>query len=145
MALADVQGNYFLVKAYSLTSILSAILLGSLTTPIILLISFFFLKSRYKTFHYISIILCLLGVGLLVYSDVLTGTDIDQSGPNMLLGDFFILLSSFFYAISNVVEGKSDFKLEWFAKENPIWEILGMMGTFGTLISGIQVYICLLK
>lgn len=50
----------------------------------------------------------------------------------MLLGDGLVLISAALYAVSNVCQ-------EYIVKNLTRVEFLGMMGLFGTLISGVQM------
>ncbi len=50
----------------------------------------------------------------------------------MLLGDGLVLVSAALYAVSNVCQ-------EYTVKNLSRVEFLGMMGLFGTLISGVQM------
>lgn len=53
-----------------------------------------------------------------------------------MLGDGLVLLSAVFYAVSNMCQ-------EHTVKNLSRVEFLGMMGLFGTLISGIQLWVIL--
>lgn len=53
-------------------------------------------------------------------------------GSNRVLGDMLCLAGSLFYAIGNVGE-------EFFIKQTNRTEYLGMIGLFGSIISGIQL------
>lgn len=53
-------------------------------------------------------------------------------GSDVLIGDILVLLGASLYAVSNVCE-------EYIVKKLSRQEFLGMVGLFGTLISGIQL------
>lgn len=55
-------------------------------------------------------------------------------GNNVLIGDILVLLGASLYAVSNVCE-------EYIVKKLSRKEVLGMVGLFGTIISGIQLLI----
>lgn len=55
-----------------------------------------------------------------------------SAGSDVLLGDGLVLLSAILYAVSNLCQ-------EYTVKNLSRVEFLGMMGLFGTLISGIQL------
>ncbi|MBZ3884277.1 Solute carrier family 35 member F2, partial [Sciurus carolinensis] len=57
-----------------------------------------------------------------------------QSGSDVLIGDLLVLLGASLYAVSNVCE-------EYIVKKLSRQEFLGMVGLFGTIISGIQLLI----
>lgn len=54
------------------------------------------------------------------------------AGSHVLLGDGLVLISAALYAVSNVCQ-------EYTVKNLSRVEFLGMMGLFGTLISGVQM------
>lgn len=54
------------------------------------------------------------------------------AGSDVLIGDIMVLLGASLYAISNVCE-------EYIVKKLSRQEFLGMVGLFGTIISGIQL------
>lgn len=76
-------------------------------------------------------LLCHIVCIILYYTDcfiilVLTGSDI-------LLGDGLVIVSATLYAISNLCQ-------EYIVKNRSRVEFLGMVGLFGTLFSGIQLW-----
>ncbi|XP_070699859.1 solute carrier family 35 member F2 [Pempheris klunzingeri] len=131
MGLADVEANYAVVKAYQFTTLTSIQLLDCFVIPVLMVLSWFFLKTRYKLVHFVAVMVCLLGVGAMVGADILAGRD-QGSTSDIVLGDGLVLISAFLYAVSNVCQ-------EYTVKNLSRVEFLGMMGLFGTVISGIQL------
>ncbi|KAI4886839.1 hypothetical protein NFI96_018403 [Prochilodus magdalenae] len=131
MALTDVEANYIVVKAYQFTTLTSIQLLDCFVIPVLMVLSWFFLKTRYRLLHFVAVGVCLLGVGAMVGADLLAGRD-QGSNTNVLLGDCLVLISAALYAVSNVCQ-------EYTVKNLSRVEFLGMMGLFGTLISGVQM------
>ncbi|XP_076017294.1 solute carrier family 35 member F2-like [Genypterus blacodes] len=131
MGLADVEANYTVVKAYQYTTLTSVQLLDCFVIPVLMLLSWFLLKTRYRLIHFIAVAVCLLGVGAMVGADILSGRDLGSTS-DVVLGDGLVLLSAVLYAVSNVCQ-------EHTVKNLSRVEFLGMMGLFGTLISGIQL------
>ncbi|XP_041865302.1 solute carrier family 35 member F2 [Melanotaenia boesemani] len=131
MGLADVEANYAVVKAYQFTTLTSIQLLDCFVIPVLMLLSWFFLKTRYRLVHFVAVMVCLLGVGAMVGADILAGRD-QGSTSDVVLGDGLVLLSAALYAVSNMCQ-------EHTVKSQSRVEFLGMMGLFGTLISGIQL------
>ncbi|XP_036417697.1 solute carrier family 35 member F2 isoform X2 [Colossoma macropomum] len=131
LGLADVEANYAVVKAYQYTTLTSVQLLDCFIIPVLMILSWFFLKARYKIIHYVAVCVCLAGVGAMVGADLLAGRD-QGSTSNILLGDGLVILSATLYAVSNVCQ-------EYTVKNRSRVEFLGMLGLFGTLISGIQL------
>ncbi|GAB1294219.1 Solute carrier family 35 member F2 [Apodemus speciosus] len=171
LGLADVEANYLIVRAYQYTTLTSVqlacyISLDSLVLtmywthnrstsaaqpptpnpkgydyslldcfgiPVLMALSWFILRARYKVIHFIAVFVCLLGVGTMVGADILAGRE-DNSGSDVLIGDILVLLGASLYAVSNVCE-------EYIVKKLSRQEFLGMVGLFGTIISGIQLLI----
>ncbi|XP_059382289.1 solute carrier family 35 member F2-like isoform X2 [Carassius carassius] len=133
MALTDVEANYTVVKAYQFTTLTSIQLLDCFVIPVLMVLSWIFLKTRYRPLHFIAVAVCLLGVGAMVGADLLAGRD-QGSSNHVLLGDGLVLVSAALYAVSNVCQ-------EYTVKNLSRVEFLGMMGLFGTLISGVQMAI----
>ncbi|CAL8268122.1 unnamed protein product [Merluccius merluccius] len=130
MGLTDVQANYAVVKAYQFTTLTSIQLLDCFVIPVLMVLSWFLLKTRYRPVHFVAVTVCLVGVGTMVGADLLAGRD-QGSTSDVLLGDGLVLLSAGLYAVSNVCQ-------EYTVKNHSRVEFLGMMGFFGTLISGVQ-------
>ncbi|XP_030633601.1 solute carrier family 35 member F2 [Chanos chanos] len=131
LGLVDVEANYAVVKAYQFTTLTSIQLLDCFVIPALMILSWFFLKTRYRIVHYVAVCVCLAGVGAMVGADLLSKRD-QGSTSDILLGDGLVLVSATLYAISNVCQ-------EYTVKNLSRVEFLGMVGLFGTLISGIQL------
>ncbi|XP_076002714.1 solute carrier family 35 member F2-like [Genypterus blacodes] len=133
LGLVDVEANYAVVKAYQYTTLTSVQLLDCFIIPVLMVLSWWVLKMRYRPVHYVAVCICLLGVGTMVGADLLAGRD-QGSTSNILLGDGLVLLSATLYAVSNVCQ-------EYTVKNLSRVEFLGMVGLFGTLISTLQMVI----
>jgi solute carrier family 35 protein F1/2 len=72
LAICDVEGNFCLVKAYEYTSITSVQLLDCFTIPIVMLLSRALMRTKYNAKHLGGAAICLLGLGLLIASDLLS-------------------------------------------------------------------------
>lgn len=129
----DVEANYSVVKAYQYTTITSVQLLDCFVVPVLMVLSWWILKTRYRPVHYVAVCICVLGVGAMVGADLLSGRD-QGSTANILLGDGLVLLSASLYAVSNVCQ-------EYTVKNLSREEFLGMVGLFGSVISTIQMVI----
>ncbi|XP_042627154.1 solute carrier family 35 member F2 [Cyprinus carpio] len=133
LGLTDVEANYAVVKAYQYTTLTSIQLLDCFIIPVLMILSWFFLKTRYRIIHYVAVCICLAGVGAMVGADILAGQD-QGSSSDILLGDGLVLVSATLYAISNVCQ-------EYTVKNLSRVEFLGMVGLFGSIISAIQLAI----
>ncbi|KAF9948367.1 hypothetical protein BGZ72_009711 [Mortierella alpina] len=131
-ALIDVEGNYFMVKAYTYTSLLSAMLLDSWTIPCVVLLSVFFLKMRFVRWHYLGVFVCMVGMAFLIWSDMVEGKDFP--GSDLVKGDLFCIAGATFYALSNVGQ-------EYLVRQRPMYEVVGQLGFWATIINGIQLAI----
>ncbi|OTB17103.1 hypothetical protein K445DRAFT_316599 [Daldinia sp. EC12] len=133
LSFLDVQGNYFTVLAYRYTNILSAQLINFWAIVCVVVISFFLLRVRYKIFQILGILICCGGMGILLASDHIQGTN-GGAGENMVKGDLFALVGATCYGLTNVFE-------EWYVSKRPMYEVLSFMGLFGMLINGVQAAI----
>lgn len=135
LALADVEANYLIIKAYSLTIVTTIQVIDAFVLPITLLLSYIFLKLRYKSNNILGVICCLAGCSLIVTADYLVHiNDPDSNAKHRVSGDLLCFMASILYAVSNVGS-------EMFVKDNSKLEYLSMIGVFGTLISLVQMFI----
>ncbi|ODQ65699.1 DUF914-domain-containing protein [Nadsonia fulvescens var. elongata DSM 6958] len=132
LAFVDVQGNYFVVKGYAYTNLLSAQILGMWSIPVVLFLSFFFLKVRYKWTQLLGVVVCLGGLALVIASDLLTHKG--YAAPNVGKGDAFIIIGATCYGFSNTFE-------EFFVSQRPMYEVIGQLGFWATFINGVQTAI----
>jgi solute carrier family 35 protein F1/2 len=133
LSFLDVEGNYFTVLAYYYTNILSAQLINFWAIVCVVILSFTLLRVRYRLVQITGILICCGGMGLLLASDHITGSN-GGTGRDMLKGDLFALLGATLYGISNVFE-------EWFVSKRPVYEVLSFLGIFGVCINGVQAAI----
>lgn len=133
LSFMDVEGNYFTVLAYRYTNILSAQLLNFWSIICVVIVSFLLLRVRYKWAQILGILICCGGMGILLASDHITGSN-GGDPPTQVKGDLFGLVGATFYGLSNVLE-------EWFVSKRPMYEVLGMLGLFGIIINGITASI----
>ncbi|KAB8272624.1 hypothetical protein BDV30DRAFT_211714 [Aspergillus minisclerotigenes] len=132
LAFCDVEGNYFIVLAYRYTTMLSAQLINFWAIAVVVIISFLFLRVRYHITQVLGILVCIGGMGVLIASDHITGTNGgDVSSGNQLKGDLFALLGATFYGLANTGE-------EYFVSTAPVYEVLGQMAFWGMIINGAQ-------
>lgn len=130
LAFCDVEGNYFIVLAYEYTNILSAQLINFWAIVIVIVVSFLFLRVRYHWAQIIGILVCIGGMGVLIASDHIMGTN-GGSAVDQVKGDLFALLGATFYGLANVAE-------EYLVSKRPMYEVLGQLGLYGMIIMGVQ-------
>lgn len=133
LAFCDVQGNYFIVLAYRYTTILSAQLINFWAIVVVVIVSFLALRVRYHWAQIVGILVCIGGMGVLIASDHLTGSDADAAS-DQVKGDLFALLGATFYGLTNVAE-------EYLVSKRPIYEVLGQLSLYGMVIMGVQAAI----
>ncbi|KAI9140448.1 hypothetical protein BKA69DRAFT_1039313 [Paraphysoderma sedebokerense] len=112
MSFFDFEATYCLNKAFGLTSSLSATVLlltdimpqNSSTVPFTVCLSYVFLKTRYRWKHYMSILLCLGGMGILVFEDLRQNRISNDVSPfaNIPLGDALALFAGFSYSVAAI-------------------------------------------
>ena len=133
LAFCDVEGNYFTVLAYRYTTILSAQLINFWAIAVVVAISLIFLKVRYHIAQYAGILICCGGLGMLVASDHITGSNGGQA-VDAVKGDLFALLGATFYGLSNVFE-------EFLVSKRPLYEVIGQLSFWAIFINGVQAAI----
>jgi solute carrier family 35 protein F1/2 len=133
LAFCDVEGNYFTVLAYRYTTILSAQLINFWAIAVVVAISMIFLKVRYHIAQYAGILICCGGLGLLVASDHISGSNGGQA-LDAVKGDLFALLGASLYGFTNVFE-------EFLVSKRPLYEVLGQLSFWAIPINGVQAAI----
>ena len=95
-----------------------------------------------------GILVCVCGLGMLVVSDQLTGKDYEAT--DKVKGDLFMLAGATLYGIClcdflnslrhSLLTSKSlaNSAEEFFVRRSPLYEVVGQLGMWGTLINGIQ-------
>lgn len=132
LGLVDVEANFLVVKAYQYTSITSIMLLDCWSIPSVIFLTWFFLKTKYRFRKAIGVAICVVGLVVVIFSDVHAK---DRSGgSNPLKGDLLVIAGSTLYAISNVSE-------EFFVKSADRVELMAMLGLFGAIVSACQISI----
>lgn len=132
LGLVDVEANFLVVKAYQYTSLTSVMLLDCWSIPCVMLLTWIFLKTKYRFKKITGVIVCIAGLVLVVFSDVHAGDRAGGSNPR--LGDVLVIAGATLYAFSNVSE-------EFLVKNADREELMAMLGLFGGIISAIQIAI----
>ena len=131
LAVIDVEANYLVVMAYAYTSIGSVMLLDCWTIPVVMFISFFFLRARFRLAQLLGVVLCVLGPVLIVLSDAIHGQPL-SAGDSPWLGDVLCIAGATLYGVSNVCQ-------EILVKRHSAEEFLAMLGLFGTAVGAVQM------
>ncbi|KAJ2308759.1 hypothetical protein IWW55_000262 [Coemansia sp. RSA 2706] len=130
LAAVDVEGNYFVVKAYSYTSLLSCMLLDTWTLPCVVVLTYLLLRVRYGWTQVLGVVVCLGGMGLLIKGDM--DADKNYAAVDAVKGDIFMVVGATCYALSNTLE-------EFIVRHRPQYETVAWLGFFGTVINGVQM------
>ncbi|KAF3553114.1 hypothetical protein F2Q69_00014717 [Brassica cretica] len=121
-----------MVKANQYTSMTSVMLLDCWAIPCVLVLTWVFLKTRYRLMKISGVVVCILGVIMVVFSDVHAGSR--PGGSNPVKGDILVVAGATLYAVSNTTE-------EFLVKNANTVELMTFMGFFGAIISAIQICI----
>ncbi|CAJ1977806.1 unnamed protein product [Sphenostylis stenocarpa] len=132
LGLVDVEANFLVVKAYQYTSLTSVMLLDCWSIPCVMLLTWIFLKTKYRSIKITGILVCLAGLVLVVFSDVHAADRAGGSNPR--IGDLLVIAGATLYAVSNVSE-------EFLVKNADRVELMAMLGLFGGIVSAIQISI----
>ncbi|GMP78332.1 hypothetical protein CsSME_00034284 [Camellia sinensis var. sinensis] len=107
-------------------------LLDCWSIPSVILLTWFFLKTKYRYRKFAGVAICVAGLVVIIFSDVHAKDRSGGSSP--LKGDMLVIAGSTLYAISNVSE-------EFFVKSADRVELMAMLGIFGAIISACQISI----
>ncbi|KAM7264728.1 hypothetical protein ACFE04_002411 [Oxalis oulophora] len=135
LGFVDVEGNFLVNKAYQYSSLTSVTLLDCWTIPWAIILTYFFIGSRYSLWQYFGAVICVVGLGLVLLSDAGVG---GSGGSKPLIGDALVIVGTIFFAMSNVGE-------EFCVKKKDRVEVVTMIGVFGLIVSGVQLSILELK
>jgi solute carrier family 35 protein F1/2 len=137
LAVADVEGNYFAVKAFNYANYATLGLILNMTVPFVTLFCYVFLKTRYNLRHYIGATIAIGGAVVIFVSDYDGSINDYYTTGQQFRGDVYALIAAAFYATSNVMI-QSVVKVR---DVNANIEVLGNLGLWASIISIIQVLI----
>ncbi|KAJ4834955.1 hypothetical protein Tsubulata_004092 [Turnera subulata] len=128
LGFVDVQGNYLYNQAYQYTSITSVSLLDCWTIPWVIILTWVFIRSRYSIWQLCGAAFCVLGLGVVLLSDVGVG---GGGGSRPLVGDSLVVAATVFFAMSNVGE-------EFCVRKRDRIEVVSMIGVYGFLVTAVE-------
>lgn len=129
ICIIDVQANTLISSAHQFTTLTSVQLLGCVAIPVALALSCLVLGVRYRMVHIVAVSVSLVGVGCLVWANI---EEAKTDGKNQLLGDMLCLGGAVLFAIVTVLQESS-------VRNTDVVEYLGLLGLFGSIISGVQM------
>nr|GMC79555.1 solute carrier family 35 member F1-like isoform X1 [Ipomoea batatas] len=118
-------------QAFQYSSITSVTILDCWTIAWVILLTWYFLGTRYSLWQFFGAAVCVAGLGLILLSDAGVG---GGGGSRPLLGDTFVIMGTLFYALSNVGE-------EICVKKKDRIEVITMMAISGLLVSICEIAI----
>lgn len=131
-AVADVEANYLIVRAYQNAPMTNITLLDSLTIPTVVFLSAVFLGVKYARNHIWGIVLCLFGMLALVLQDMQTSNAATDRPASNILGDLMAISAAILYGISNILQ-------EHLALRFGCAVVLARLGIAGAMISAVQL------
>jgi solute carrier family 35, member F1/2 len=129
LAACDVEANFLAVKAYQYTNLLSCMLLDAWAIPVCIFFSWLYMRPKYHWTQLLGVFIAIAGMGMQVASDQIT--DKDWKAVSKVKGDIFMLVAASLYGCANATE-------EYFVRMSPLYEVVGQLGMWGTLISATQ-------
>jgi len=131
----DVAGNYCAVVAYRYTLMTSVTLIGNLSVPLTMGLSWLLLGSRYNAWHCVGSGTALAGTAVLLWADA-GGEAGGSPANNPLLGDVVMLAGTGLNAASNVLSEavlrETHDRDEYLACTSFFAIFLGLLGAFAT-------------
>ena len=117
--------------AFRYTTILSVQLILIWTIVVVVVLSYLVMHVQYHLAQIIGILVCVSGLGVLLVSDHITGSDGgDYSMDDIIKGDLFALVAATCYGFANIME-------EFMASKRPIYEVIGQLAFYGMVINGV--------
>mmetsp|Transcript_7701 Transcript_7701/g.22538 ORF Transcript_7701/g.22538 Transcript_7701/m.22538 type:complete len:576 (-) Transcript_7701:165-1892(-) len=160
LAFVDVEANTITILGFKYTTLTSVTLFDALAIPSAMFLSrciFFRSSRRYRTLHYVGVIVCMTGVVLNVLQDCEAdsgGSDSNSAAiagdtetiyeesaaieeavyPHKLRGDLCAILGGMMFGLNDVLTELT------VSDQGDTTEYLGMVGFYGAIISMVQTY-----
>ncbi|KAJ9542716.1 hypothetical protein OSB04_029222 [Centaurea solstitialis] len=109
-------------------------MLDCATVVWVIILTWLFLGTKYSMWQFFGAALCVSGLCLVLLSDSGVG---GGGGSNPILGDAIVIVGTCFFALSNVHVSNTQ---EFCVKKVGRVEVISMLGLFGMLMSGIEMY-----
>jgi len=129
LSFLDVLANYLTLLSFRYTSLTSASLLGSLTIPSVMLVSWILLSRVFKLPHFIGVVLCLIGGLMTVWID--TDSSKLAGREHSYTGDMMAIFAALLY-------GVVDSLTEFYMKHIDRTEYLFIIGLFGAILTALK-------
>ncbi|XP_047339579.1 solute carrier family 35 member F2-like [Impatiens glandulifera] len=121
-------------KAYEYSPITSVTILSCCAIAWAIVLTWIFLGTKYSFWQLFGAVLCVLALGLVLFSDAADAL-LDNSGGGLLsfLGDGMVIAGTLFFAMSNVGE-------EFCVKNRDRVEVVFMVGLYGLIVTIVQIF-----
>ena len=139
LSLLDVIPNFMQLVSIRYTSLTSTTLLGSLTVPSTMFFSRYILARCFGKYHYLGVVLCVLGGALTVWSDYCHNNNNNNASKHDATATTSIHSSTgdVLAVVAALINGLGDVFAEYCVKNVDPFELLGMLGLFGSTITGL--------
>lgn len=117
---------YYIYKSYHYTSLTSIQSLDCLAIPVAIVISRLLLHKVYHWLQYTAVLVSLVGVMLIVYSDY------DPRDPSSVEGDVMCAVGAVLFGISTVCQ-------EWIVEDLDTYRYMGTVCWYAGLVSALKV------
>jgi len=104
-------------------------LLDAWAIPVCMFFCWIYMRTKYHWTQLLGVAVCIGGLVMLFASDLITKKN--YKALNKGKGDGFMILGATLYGFTNATE-------EFFVRRSPLYEVIGQLGMWGALISGIQ-------
>ena len=129
ISILDVVPNFLILFSYRFTSLTSTTILGSLTVPSTMLFTRVILSKVFHLHHYVGVVFCVFGGVMTIYMDS-TDKATSPTGKSEAYGDALAVIAALMYGLGDAVA-------EYTVKNLDRFEYLGMLGFFGSIITGL--------
>ncbi|KIJ61714.1 hypothetical protein HYDPIDRAFT_42426 [Hydnomerulius pinastri MD-312] len=147
LGFCDVEASFLYVKAFGYTDLLSCMLLDAWSIPVCLFVCWLLMGTKYHWTQIFGVLVSVVGLGMLVASDFLTKKD--GHPKQRAEGDGFMVAAATLYGLGMPTDYSVSYHLqsaipsansseEIFARHAPLYEVIGQMGMWGMIISGVQ-------
>lgn len=124
ISILDIIPNFMALVSFRYTSLTSMTLLGSLTVPSTMFFSGRILSRVFCRYHYLGVFFCVVGGCLTVWADFDS-----ENYLHSYIGDMLAVLAALIYGLGDVMS-------EYCVKNVDRYELLGMLGLYGSIITG---------
>lgn len=127
-AFLDFEANFLAILSFSYLNVILVISLYCLTTPIVMILSFFILHTRFRWNHYVG---SCLAIGGILFLFLVKSALHEENPGNVVIGSIIGASAAILFAISNVLQ-------EYISVQFDSIEYLASLGAAGVCFALIQ-------